>query len=893
VSTERRRSAGGRRRANGPADDARGNGGRRGARGPAEDERTAGRRRARDDDAGGFWDDERPQRRRSDAGREGGRSAARSEGGRGEGRRRADDGRRGGDNGSRAAAAESGRRSADGRRRPPEDGRRGPEGGRRAAAHGARAEGGRRAAGGGGRRRPPARGRRDHDEYDDRGPVRRFFAKAWKPALITFGVLFVLGVGGLAVAYITTDDPRTMDEQSEAVLAATSISFADGNEALTTGDINRVIITEDQLPQSVIDGVLAAEQRNFYEEPGISISGTMRAVLSAGSAGGGSTITQQMARNYYDGLSQERSYTRKLKEIMISIKAGQVMDPDQILTQYLNTIYFGRNAYGIQAAAQAYFNKNVEDLNHAEGAFLGGIIQQPGNFENVAPGSDMEDVLHERWEYVVKGLYLMNDEDPDLGLTRAEAEELEYPEVVEYEPGANLEGYNGYIRDAVINELAARYDLDATQVATQGFQVTTSLEKPLMDAADRAFDETLPDMPVETVYGLAAVEPATGEIKAFHGGDDFTSDPNNSLSTDAQAGSAFKPYVLAAGLEQDIGLNSVFDGDSPQEFEGIGEPIQNDSNRDWGPVDLIDSTKHSVNTSFVQLAIEATPQSVVDIAGKSGIPDRRFESAEMGPNIALGTYRVTPLDQASGFSTFANGGVHMPQHMITEVRDADGEVLPPNDADLLEKGTPAFSAETAADATYAMQQVTAEDGGGSEAALPDRPVAGKTGTSNEAKSAWFVGFTPQLSTAVGLSRTDGQQLEIPGVQDVYGGTTSARIWRAFMIEAMEGKEVQEFPEPVFKGQELNFGPTEEPSPPPEPEVSEEPSEPAEPSESPSMSPPATSESPELPEPPDGECNWLSDDWPECQEDDGPGGPGGPDGPDAQQNRLIGWGRETE
>ncbi len=692
-------------------------------------------------------------------------------------------------------------------------------------------------------------------------------------------LLFVAGVAVIGIAYARTPDPRTLDEQDAATLSATSISYVDGEEAVTTGEINRVIVDREQIPDSVINGVLGSEQRNFYEEPGISVAGTMRAVLSGGSAGGGSTITQQMARNYYAGLSQERSYTRKFNEILISIKAGQLMEPDEILEKYLNTIYFGRNAYGVQAASQAYFGKDVEDLEAAEGAFIGAIIQQPGNFENVEEGSKMEEILHDRWQYAVDGMVEMHKENPDHGISQEEADKLEFPEVQAYSPGENLDGYKGYIMTAVRKELEKRYDLDAGQISTGGYQVETSLDKKLMDAADSAFEEALgDDMPEETVFGLAAVDPKTGEVKAFHGGDDFTSDPNNSIDTDAQAGSAFKPYVLATGLEQGIGLRSVFDGSSPQEFEGVGEPIQNDSNRDWGDVDLVQSTAHSVNTSYVQLAIETTPAAVVDTAKASGIPENRFESAEMGPNIALGTYRVTALDQAAGFSTFANDGVHMPQHMVTKVVDANGEELVPNDADKLESGTRAFSADTAADATYAMTQVI-EDGGGEEAALPDgRPVAGKTGTSNSAKSAWFVGFTPQLSTAVGLSRTDGEQLVIPGVQDVYGGTSSAKVWRTFMTKAMEGQEHESFREPVWKGDELNYLPSPSASPEDEEEEfsesSDEPSieQPEEPEESPdpSLSPPEMS-----PPNPGDDCGAFGED---CEPDD-PGGPDRPGGPD--------------
>ncbi len=843
MSTERRRSAGGRRRAAGPAEDAAENGARRRARGPAaNDGRGAGGRRGASEEDGGFWDDV-PDRRfggsqsrrddHDDAPRA--RSAARS-----------------------GAAAQGGRRRAE-------------SGGRRASSQGARAEGGRRTGNsggrGGGRRRPPGR----DDDHDDRGRIKRFFSKVWKPALITFGLMIVAGAAIFGVLYARTPDPAELDEQAEAQLASTSIEYADESEAVTTGELNRVPVESGDIPDSVINGVLGSEQRDFYEQPGISITGTMRAVFTGGQAGGGSGITQQMARNYYGGLSQEQTYARKINEILISIKVGRSLPPDEILTQYLNTIYFGRDAYGVQAAAQAYFGKDLEELDESEGAFIGAIIQQPSNFQNVQDDPEMAEVLKGRWDYSVEGMVEMhNDSGGDQGIAQNEADALEFPEVIDYEPGENLSGTKGYIKNAVEEELEQRYDLSPEDVATGGFTVSTSLDQELMGSAQDAFSETLPDMPEETLMGLAAVEPSTGQIRAFHGGTDFTTQPNNSLTHRAQAGSAFKPYVLATGLEQDIGLRSTFDGDSPQTFPGVEEEIQNNEDESYGEVDLIQSTADSINTAYVELATQATPEAVVETAQASGIEEEQFDTAAMGPNIALGTYQLTALDQAAGFATFANNGEHVPQHMVTEVVDSDGEEVEPNDN--VEESSTAFSEDVAADATHAMTQVV-EDGGGDAAALEDgRPVAGKTGTSNNAKSAWFVGFTPQLATSVSLSRDDGEKLEIPGVNDVYGGTTSAKIWKSFMDDAMKGEEVKEFPEPAWVGEDQNYMPEPTPTETPEDEQSEDESREDEPEEDPSPTTTPTPSDPPTEEP--DECDVFPE-RPEC--DDSGGGDGGDDG----------------
>ncbi|PSK95499.1 membrane peptidoglycan carboxypeptidase [Murinocardiopsis flavida] len=845
MSSERRRSAGGRRRAGGPAPESRGNGGRRASRG-YDDERPAPRRQPAEQESGGFWDDDerggrdRRSRRDSPPPR---RAAAASGGARDGGRRRGDD-----------------REGRDGRRRPPSSG--------------SRSEGSRRASGGG-RRRPPGR----DDEHDDRGPFKRFMAKAWKPALIVCAVGFVGVVAVFGIAYATTPDFNELKTQATSQNAATSIRFEDGGMATTSGEVKRFPIGANEIPKPVKNGVLAAEQRSFYDDPAVSPVGMLRAAAGFGQAGGGSTITQQMARNYYDGLSQEVSYTRKFNEIIIALKVEQSLNKDQVLAQYLNTIFFGRSAYGIQAASQAYFGKDIDKLDNAEGALLGTIIQQPGNFQDVSKDPKMEAVLKERWQYTVDGMVAMNGDDPKLGISQAEADKLEFPKIIKPQADKDSTGYRGYIKTAVTKELTSRYSLKEADIAGGGYEVKTSLDKKYMEYAEKAVKEEIPEnTPEETNIGLASVEPQTGEVKAFYGGTDFLEDANNSIDQTGQAGSAFKPYVLATGLSQGISLKSEFNGDSPQNFEGLGEPVRNDSNKSWGTVDLVDSTANSVNTSFVELAIQVQPQNAADTAKKAGIPDARFKTADLGPNIALGTYQVSALDQAAGFSTFANKGKHMPQHMVTEVKNRDGKVIEPNDADKLDSGTAAFDADVAADATYAMEQVV-KNGGAKTAALPDgRPVAGKTGTSNSAKSAWFVGFTPQLSTAVGLHRSDQKPVTIPGVGALYGSKTPAAVWKNFMTRAMKGKEIQKFPPPANVGQAKNYGPT--PTPTPTPRETEEPDPTPTPTPSDSPSPTA----PETTPPPD-DCRW-GDPRPECQ--DQPDPPDPTDDPEETDGPGIPW-----
>ncbi|MFE1166105.1 transglycosylase domain-containing protein [Nocardiopsis sp. NPDC058789] len=906
MSTERRRNAdGGRRRADGPDDGPRGDGGRRRAGGPPREERAGGRRRPDSED--GLRGDDRPAPRSRRARPPG--DEARSEGRpRPEGgRRRAEGERPRRPDGERRRRPEGDgerprRRPDDPRSRRPEDGdrpRRRPDdpraGGRRRSEgprdprdreHGSRSEGrrsggrGARAAaasggrggrgGGGGRRRPR------EDEPDDRPWFKRFLSKAWKPALAFCGLMIIAGVAAFAVLYAMAPDPEELEKNAEKDASATQILWAatgdaeKGEVALTTGEVQRVAIQREDIPEEVVDGVLAAEQATFYEDPGINIKGIGRAILSGGDAGGGSTITQQMARNYYSDLDGDPPLTRKIREIFISIKLGQKVPPDEILTTYLNTIYFGRGASGIEMAAQKYFGKSVSELDRAEGAYLGIIIQMPSNFENPEPDSWTANYLDkERWPYVQRQLAAMYENTGgERGLPEAEAQQLEVPDsIIPYEPEADLDDpRQGYIRQAVINEVERRYserNITGADIATKGLVIQTSLDPDLMTAAEEAFDVLPESAADDTMHGLTAVDPSTGEIVAFNGGPDVSTVINNSLVHQTQAGSAYKPYVLARALADDIGLRSQFNGDSGLEFPGLASPVINSGEVDYGEVDLIQSTADSVNTSYVDLAIKVDPGRVDELAVEMGVHPDRQTTSQVGPLVALGTHQVNALDMASGYATFAAEGRHFPAHMVTQVTTADGEVIDPDDEAELESGTEVISQAVAADATYAMQQAVLE-GGAKEAALSDgRPVAGKTGTSSDAVSAWFVGYTPQLSASVGLSRAQGDPLDFgPEIGDVFGGTTSAKVWKAFMEVAMEGQEHQQFPAPQWVGEDQRFLPT--PTPSETPEETDEPSD--EPSETPSEEECVPGEPGcDVEESPE-DCHWMD---PDCNNEESP------------------------
>ncbi|WP_219471886.1 transglycosylase domain-containing protein [Nonomuraea rhizosphaerae] len=566
--------------------------------------------------------------------------------------------------------------------------------------------------------------------------------------------------------------------QKDATAQGSVIYYRDGKSVIARKGIDRKIVPLSKVPQPVRDAVIAAENRSFYEDGGVSLKGTARAVWSTVSGQqlqGGSTITQQLVRNYYSGLSQERSVTRKFKEIMISIKVDQSRSKDWVLEQYLNTIYFGRGANGIEAAAQAYFGKHADKLTLSEGAYLAAVIQQPSRFAD-PEGADL-DAAKARWQAVVDAMRQMGTLDG----------EATFPALKSPKKPFELKGQAQYMLDQVTAELNRRGYTDE-DISGGGLKVVTTFDKKLMTAAEKAVKDVLPEStPKKVRTGLAAVDPATGEVVAFYGGKPDRSDYDNAFSAKVMAGSTFKPYTLATALDNGFDLSSRVNGNSPMHVASASIP--NDSDRSYGRINLVRATQNSVNTAFVDLGQKVGLDKVATTAEKAGIPEAQLQQHETAATFPLGVASVSAVQNASGFATFANEGVHMEAHVVKSVTPAGGQknVIEP-------AATEVVSKQAAADTTYAMEQVV-KYGTGTAARLYDRPVAGKTGTTDKSKAVWFNGFTPQLAVAVDMFRDDNKQVEIPGYGVQFGGQLPAQVWRAFMSEAMAGKPVEEFPEP--------------------------------------------------------------------------------------------------
>ena len=620
-----------------------------------------------------------------------------------------------------------------------------------------------------------------------------------------------LVLGGLTFAYVyaATDIP----DPNEDFQAQTTFVYYEGGEKELGrfATQNRVSIPLDEVPQHVQDAVIAAENRNFWEDRGLDPKGILRAAFSnatSESTQGASTITQQYVKVLY--LTQERTLSRKVKEAFLSLKIHNERSKEEILQGYLNTIYFGRGAYGIQAAAQAYFQKDAKQLNVREGAALASILNSPGNFDP-AEGPDARERLVGRYEYVIGGM-------ADMGVLEqhvAEQAASKLPRFPKVKVQDSLGGPKGHLLSLVKSELRAEGFSDA-DIEGGGLRVTTTFSPKMQRAAVAAVKEERPRENAKGVnIGLTAVEPGTGELKAMYGGRDYVQDQRNWAMTGRQPGSTFKPFALAAGLMNEISLFDTFDGNTYVFPDG--REVNNEGGTQYGPVNMLKATEESINTAYVDMtmSMENGPQEVIDAAVAAGIP-RKTPGLTPDPTITLGTADIKPVDLATGYATLANEGKRNDWFAIKRVTDASGEELFQHERD--EKR--AFPEDVTSNVVHAQQQVV-KSGTGTAAQAFGCPVAGKTGTANlrpdtpGVTSAWFAGYSPKLAASVmyvkgksGTKNLDG----VGGLADFYGGAYPARTFTTFMTKALAGQECEDFPEVDY----VNGSPTPTYTPSPTP-----------------------------------------------------------------------------
>ncbi|MET8731384.1 transglycosylase domain-containing protein [Streptomyces parvus] len=684
------------------------------------------------------------------------------------------------------------------------------------------------------------------------GGIRRLFT--WKKLLGTFFGIVLLGMGAFGALYLYVDVPaaNAMAERQSNVY-----KYSDGTVLARTGKgVNRQIVDLDEVPKKVQHAFVAAENKTFYKDQGVDLKGTTRGVLNTLSGKGkqgGSTITQQYVKNYY--LTQDPTVSRKLKELVISLKIDQQMSKDQILAGYINTAYYGRGASGIQAAAQAYYGIDAKDLNVSQGAYLASVLQAPSQYDWNSATDTGKKLVKERWAYTLRNMVEMD------WLTESEKAKLTFAKPQKPKPAAGMEGQTGYLVEAANKELEKQGVTEQDRDAG-GWTFTLTVDKKRQQALEKAVDDQLESkldregnkVDATVQAGATSVDPKTGKVVALYGGEDYIKHYiSNATRQDYQPASTFKPLVLASALENEsetqdgslIGLNTVYDGTSKRPVVGSDTPYapQNQDDRSYGPISVQKAMNSSVNSVFAQMIVDVTPAKAKETALALGVPDKNFPER---PAVTLGTMNASTWDMAGVYATLDNHGQKVTPHILQSAEHRDRTVNPEKP-----KREQAISRASADTVTKALTGVV-DAGSGGAANSPAYDAAAKTGTSEDNKSAWFAGYTPELTTVVALfGEGDGgrKQVSLTGTANsgrASGSGFPARIWADYTLGALGGGSGKTFDLQDVERGEVPAPPTPSDTPSEEPTESEEPT----PSDTPSQTPSETpSETPTTPAPP--------------------------------------------
>ncbi|RZT14678.1 membrane peptidoglycan carboxypeptidase [Kribbella sp. VKM Ac-2569] len=682
----------------------------------------------------------------------------------------------------------------------------------------------------------------------------------WLTALLFLGI-----IGSVAAFFVVYQTTKIPDPNKEFATNTTTVMYADGRNPLGSFyEQNRRTVPLSQIPKRVQDAVIAAEDRTFWTNPGISPSGMVRAgvnIARGQQLQGGSTITQQYVKVMY--LTQERTVSRKLKELFIATKLGRQQDKSKTLEGYLNTIYFGEGAYGIAAAGDAYFQvKDPNLLSVQQAALLATVLNNPTLFDVNDPDPRTKKRIVERYHYVLDGMQQMG--------TITEAQEKQYanklPDLSNMKKkSSRYAGPNGFLLDMAKKELAQRLaalGLDEDAITGGGLKVTTTFNYTQQNNMLKAANKQ-PEKRDNLHVGMATVQPGTGALLAMYGGPDYLKSQLNWATSKARPGSGFKPFALAAALKDGKSIYDIFQGDSPIKIQG--QKLGNEFNRDYGDVTLLKATEQSINTAFYDLVdnqMDDGPDKLVNAAEAAGIPKTKaLETGRHNPSTVLGPDPyASAVDMAEAYATFAADGVYAPLHVIKEVKGPDGKVLW-SEKSLDKQKKQAIDQNIARTVNYVLQDVVTK-GTGTGAKELDRAVAGKTGTAggvavedraeNKAcdgckegsatLTSWWTGYTPQLSTAVVYRAGKSGESDLDPYSDdkaFFGGNWPLQTWLAFMKPALDGVPDAEFPEPDEDAIKDTSTPTYTPPPSTPPPSTPPPSSPPPSTPPPSTPPPNT------------------------------------------------------
>ncbi|MEU9561840.1 transglycosylase domain-containing protein [Streptomyces sp. NPDC048161] len=640
------------------------------------------------------------------------------------------------------------------------------------------------------------------------GGIRRLFT--WKKMLGAFFGLCLLIMGAFVALYMYVDIPKA---NALAERQSNVYQYSDGTLLTRTGNgVNRQIVDLAEVPLKVQHTFVAAENKSFYDDKGVDLKGTARGLLNTLSGKGkqgGSTITQQYVKNYY--LTQDPTISRKLKELVISLKVDSKKSKEYILAGYINTAYYGRGASGIQAAAQAYYGVDAKDLNVSQGAYLASVLQAPSQYDWQSATPTGRKLVKERWGYTLDNMVEMH------WLDKAERDKLTFPKPHKPKPAKGMEGQTGYLVEAANKELE-KQGVTAEMRQAGGWTIRLNIDKKrqkeLEASVDRQLESKLDrkDNKVDATVqaGATSVDPKTGAVVAMYGGVDYTKHYiSNATRQDYQPASTFKPLVLASALENEaktqdgdlIGVNTRYDGTSKRPVVGSSTPFapENEDNQSYGSVTVQKAMNASINSVFAQMVVDVGPPAVKKTALALGVPDKNFPER---PAITLGTMNASTWDMAGAYATLDNHGKKVTPFIVKSAEHRERTVEPAKGV-----GSQVISRKSADTVTSVLTGVV-DSGSGKAANTSAYEAAGKTGTSENNKSAWFAAYTPELTTVVALfgesPKDGGGQVSLTGTANsgrANGGGFPAQIWADYTLGALNGGSGAQFDlEDVERGQ---------------------------------------------------------------------------------------------
>ncbi|MFF8681676.1 transglycosylase domain-containing protein [Streptomyces sp. NPDC015237] len=640
----------------------------------------------------------------------------------------------------------------------------------------------------------------------------------WRIVLSTCVIGLLLLVGGFFLGYQLVQIPAA---NAAATKQSNVYLYADGSVLARDGEVNRESVGLARISKDAQHAVLAAEDRDFYSESAIDPGAMVRAGWNTATGKGkqsGSTITQQYVKNYY--LAQEQTVTRKVKEFFISIKLDREKSKSEILEGYLNTSFFGRGAYGIQAAAQAYYGIDAKDLTAGQGAYLASLLNAPSQYDVVAHPEN-KGAAESRWNYVMDGM-------ADKGwLSRSERDAAKFPTPKASTISTSMSGQRGYVVNIVRDYLVQNGIVDEEELARGGYRITTTLQKDKQNAFVKAVDDKLmsqldkKERKVDNYVraGGASVDPRSGKVVAMYNGIDYVKQYTpNAVRRDFQVGSTFKPFVFTSAVEnhsetQDgdtINPNTRYDGTSERPvvgWSGGRYAPENEDHRDYGDVTVREATDKSINAVYAQMAVDVGSDKVMQTAIDLGLSKNTPELTP-SPSIALGVATASPLDMAEAYATIANHGRHGAYTLVEKVMK-DGK----HEVELPERRERQAVSRESADTTTSVLRSVVEKGTATAAQAAGRPAAGKTGTAEEDTAAWFAGYTPELATVVAVMGQDPKTAAhkplygATGLARINGGGAPAEIWGQYTRKALEGEPVSDFDLQLQTGADVTAPPS--------------------------------------------------------------------------------------